>query len=75
MPRVQDKGQVTLEAGLREEVGIQPGDDVEEVVLRPGEVALVAGILVSPKRRGMARFRGILATRGSADEAMRELRG
>lgn len=75
MPRVQDKGQVTLEAELRDEVGIRPGDDVEEVVLRPGEAAPFAGILVAPKRAGVARFRGLLARGGSTAKTLRELRG
>lgn len=75
MPRVQDKGQVTLEADLRDEVGIRPGDDVQEVVLRSGEAAPFAGILVAPKRGGIARFRGLLARGGSTDETLKEIRG
>ncbi len=75
MPRVQEKGQVTLAAELRAEVGILPGDDVEEVVLKPGDVVPVAGILVAAKRSGIERFRGLLAKRGSTGKVLRELRG
>lgn len=79
MPRVQPKGQVTLESPHRQEVGIRPGDEVEEVVLRPGDPVPRAGILVMPKRLGFARWRGYLGkpgrNRGDVDAIMRELRG
>lgn len=75
MPRVQEKGQVTLEGAYREQVGIRPGDEVEEMVVQPGDVIERAGILVVPKQRGIGRFRGLLKMRGETDEILKELRG
>lgn len=75
MPRVQAKGQVTLEEACRKQVGIRPGDEVEELVVRPGDTVDQAGILVVLKRQGFARFRGLLGSGGDTDAWMRELRG
>jgi len=74
MPRVQAKGQVTLEGALREEAGIRPGDEVEERLVRPGESVDRVGILILPRRSSFARFRGLLGE-GDVDAIMRELRG
>jgi bifunctional DNA-binding transcriptional regulator/antitoxin component of YhaV-PrlF toxin-antitoxin module len=77
MPRVQAKGQVTLETGPREEVGIRPGDEVELVVVRAGEKVEQTGILVVPKRGAFGRWRGSLRRGAGADvdAVLRELRG
>lgn len=76
MTKVQAKAQVTLELPFREQVGIQPGDEVELIVLEPGQPAPRAGILVVKKNQGFARFRGRLKdSKGDVDEVMRELRG
>lgn len=76
MPKVQAKGQVTLEGAHRTAVGIRPGDEVEEFVVRPGERIERIGILIVPKRAGFARFRGWLGGSGEdVDAIMRELRG
>ena len=74
MPRVQEKGQVTLESRLRAELGIRPGDLVEERVLRPDDAVEEAGILVTPRRTGFAVFRGLLGP-GRTDDVLAELRG
>ena len=74
MPRIQEKGQVTLARDLRDALGMRPGDEVEERLVKPGEAVKEAGILVTPRRLGFARFRGLLG-KGDTDELMREMRG
>jgi len=73
VPRIQAKGQVTLERRLRDAVGLRPGDEVEERVVRPGEAIEEAGILVTARRAGFSRFRGILG-KGVTQDVMAELR-
>lgn len=40
LPKVQDKGEITLPSEVREAAGIQPGDIVEFRVIGPGKVEL-----------------------------------
>lgn len=73
VPRIQAKGQVTLERHLRDAVGLRPGDEVEERLVRPGDAVEEAGILVTARRAGFSRFRGLLG-KGRTKDVMAELR-
>lgn len=75
MPRVTTKGQVTIPKAVREELGIEPGDEVSfeaadgEYVIRKTAPTTDAGADPFEKHRGSA------GTDETMPERMRRLRG
>lgn len=70
MSRVTAKGQVTIPKEIREELGIQPGD---EVTFEEAESGYVVRKEVDESR--FETWRGIADTDESVSERMDELRG
>lgn len=69
MSKVTAKGQVTIPKGVREALGIHPGDEIE-FETRDG-TAVIKKATDNP----FERWRGVAETDQSVDERMRELRG
>jgi antitoxin PrlF len=70
MSRVTEKGQVTIPKTIREELGIQPGD---EVTFEKTEEGYVVRKEVDESR--FEKWRGVAETDTSVRERMEELRG
>lgn len=70
MSRVTEKGQVTIPKAIREELGIQPGD---EVTFEKTEEGYVVRKAVDESR--FEKWRGVAETDASVRERMEELRG
>lgn len=70
--RLTSKGQITIPKGVREGLGLKPGDEVE-FVAEGGEYRLRKVLRVNP----FSRYRGYLdgLSRRETDELVRELRG
>ncbi len=66
---VSEKGQVTIPKALRERLGLRPGQVLDFREER-GKLVAVKAATRSP----LDELRGILKTRKSTDEIMRELR-
>ncbi|WP_274560175.1 AbrB/MazE/SpoVT family DNA-binding domain-containing protein [Streptomyces spiramyceticus] len=73
--RVNSKGQVTIPAELREQIGIRPGDEVD-VVAEGGALRIVRREGSTTRgQRTTRRLRGTATTALSTDELMELLRG
>lgn len=70
MGRVTTKGQVTIPKPIREELGLQPGD---EVTFEETDAGIVIRKAVSENR--FEKWRGAAATDRTVEERMEELRG
>ena len=70
MSRVTEKGQVTIPKEVREELGIQPGD---EVVFEETETGYVVRKEVADSR--FEKWRGVADAEESVAARMAELRG
>lgn len=70
MSRVTEKGQVTIPKEIREELGIQPGD---EVVFEETETGYVVRKEVADSRFG--KWRGVADSDEGVADRMAELRG
>jgi AbrB family looped-hinge helix DNA binding protein len=68
--KVSEKGQITVPKGLRERLGIRPGDELD-VVDQGGKLVLSKTAADDP----VAAVYGILDTDRSTDEIIEELRG
>jgi len=64
MTTITSKGQVTIPKRIRDALELKPGNAVEFVVNRRGEVVLQRARRVAPGKRGVDRFG---AVRGRAD--------
>ena len=71
--RVTIKGQVTIPKGVRDRLGIRPGDEVE-FVEEDGRVALQKSVRRSPFDKWHGYLKGV-APGKSTDELIREMRG
>lgn len=73
--RMNSKGQVTIPAEIREELGLRPGDEVD-VLMEDGALRILRRH-GSPTRgqRAASRLRGTAKTEMSTDEIMELLRG
>ncbi|MGF1475924.1 MAG: AbrB/MazE/SpoVT family DNA-binding domain-containing protein [Geminicoccaceae bacterium] len=70
--RITSKGQVTIPADIREQVGLLPGAEVDFVLEKNG-VRLVRASAKGKKSRGervLAKLRGSATVRMSTDEIM-----
>jgi len=70
MSRVTEKGQVTIPKEVREDLGIQPGD---EVVFEETESGYVVRKEVEDSR--FEKWRGVAASEESVEDRMHALRG
>lgn len=70
MSRVTEKGQVTIPKEIREELGIQPGD---EVTFERTDTGYVVRKDVDDSR--FEKWRGVAETEKSVAERMNEIRG
>jgi AbrB family looped-hinge helix DNA binding protein len=70
MSRVTEKGQVTIPKEIREELGIQPGD---EVTFEPTDTGYVVRKEVDESR--FEKWRGVADTDKTVADRMSELRG
>lgn len=70
MSRVTEKGQVTIPKPIREELGIEPGD---EITFEKTEAGYVVRKEVDESR--FEKWRGIADTEASVEERMAALRG
>lgn len=70
MGRVTTKGQVTIPKPIREELGLQPGD---EVTFEETDEGIVIRKAVSQNR--FEKWRGVAETGQTVAERMAELRG
>ena len=73
MPRVTSKGQVTIPKEIRDELGLQPGSQVE-FVRENGRVVLRRRVPVEALDKWAGRLRGRLPA-PTVDETMELLRG
>lgn len=73
--RLNSKGQVTIPAPLREQYGLQHGDEVD--VVGDGESLRIVRVAASPTRgqRLVGYMRGRATTTMSTDELLELLRG
>lgn len=70
MGKVTRKGQVTIPKTIREELGIEPGDDVEFTRTTDGVL-----IRKEANREGIEKWRGVIKTDETVEERMADLRG
>jgi len=70
MSRVTEKGQVTIPKEIRDELGIQPGD---EVTFERTDTGYIVRKEVDDSR--FEKWRGVAETEKSVAERMSELRG
>lgn len=70
MSRVTEKGQVTIPKEIREELGLQPGDEVSFERTERGYV-----VRKEVEEGRFERWRGAAETEASVTERMTELRG
>jgi AbrB family looped-hinge helix DNA binding protein len=73
--KVNSKGQVTIPAELRAEVGIVPGDEVDVVVDGNGLRIVRREGTLTRGQRAVRRLRGTATTSMTTDEIMELLRG
>ena len=74
MPRVTTKGQVTIPKRVREELGIEPGDEVAFVETASGYEIRKEAPTTENGEDPFEKYRGA-AGEGSMPERMRRLRG
>ena len=74
MPRVTTKGQVTIPKRVREELGIEPGDEVAFVETEAGYEIRKEAPTTEAGGDPFEKYRGA-AGEGSMPERMRRLRG
>ncbi|WP_049898753.1 AbrB/MazE/SpoVT family DNA-binding domain-containing protein [Halococcus agarilyticus] len=70
MSKVTSKGQVTIPKPIREELGIDPGDEIEFVETERG-YAIEKRVDENP----FEKWRGVADTSESVEERMADLRG
>lgn len=70
MTRVTRKGQVTIPKAIRDELGLNPGDEVEFEETEGGYILKKEG-----DENRFEKWRGIADTNETVEERMRELRG
>jgi antitoxin PrlF len=70
MSRVTRKGQVTIPKAIREEMGIEPGDEVTFAETSEGIV-----LQKKVEENRFERWRGVVDTDESVEDRMAELRG
>jgi AbrB family looped-hinge helix DNA binding protein len=70
MGRVTEKGQVTIPKPIREELGLEPGDEVDFEATDDGVV-----LTKQVDESRFERWRGVANTDQRVDERMAELRG
>lgn len=75
MPRVTTKGQVTIPKALREELGIQPGDEVRFERTASGLALEKVAPTTEDGDDPFDRYRGAAGEEGSMPDRMRRLRG
>lgn len=75
MPRVTTKGQVTIPKDVREELGIEPGDEVAFAEADDGYVIQKQAPTTEEGGDPFETYRGIADTDTTMPEEMRRLRG
>jgi antitoxin PrlF len=73
MSRMTSKGQVTIPKRMRDELGLQPGSEIEFVPNGSGEIVVRAKRILDPSR--FDALIGTLDLGMTTDEFMRFLRG
>lgn len=75
MPRVTTKGQVTIPKQIREELGIEPGDEVVFTRIDGGYQIEKEAPTTSDGEDPFEKYRGTATGDGTMPEQMRRLRG
>lgn len=70
MTRVTEKGQVTIPKEIREQLGIQPGDEIDFEETEEGYV-----IRKEVDESRFEKWRGVAETDATVEERMADLRG
>lgn len=70
MTRVTRKGQVTIPKAIRDELGLNPGDEIEFEKTEEGYL-----LKKEADENRFEKWRGIADTDSTVEERMRELRG
>lgn len=70
MGKVTRKGQITIPKPIREELGIEPGDEVDITQTSDGIL-----IRKDSNRRRIERWQGVIETNETVEERMADLRG
>lgn len=75
MPRVTSKGQVTIPKGIREALGIEPGDEVEFEQTESGYTLRKEAPTTADGDDPFEKYRGSAESDDTMPDRMRKLRG